>query len=156
MDLTEWRDEFPVLDRKTYLISASLGPIVARARDRIDEYLDAWASKGAPDLVWFEDIFPRHGDLKRSFAALAGCDPDELALTTNISIALSTIASCLDLSGTAEPDHPVGARLPDRRARLARVGPEAGRGDPWLRSADGLTIPTRGLPPTRSTNARRS
>ena len=52
--------------------------------------------EGAPDHVWFEDIFPRMAGLKRSFSALAGCDPDEVALTTNISIALATIASCLD------------------------------------------------------------
>ena len=99
MDLTAWRDEFPVLERKAYLISASLGPVSRRSRAYLEEYLDAWGSKGAPDLVWFEDIFPRMASLKRSFSSLAGCDPDEVALTTNISIALSTIASCLDLSG---------------------------------------------------------
>ena len=37
--------------------------------------------------------------LKTSFADLAGCDADELAITTNISIALATVASCLDFSG---------------------------------------------------------
>ena len=68
-------------------------------RRTCEEYMDAWGTKGAPDHVWFEDIFPRMGALKRSFSALAGCDPDEVALTTNISIALSTIASCLDFSG---------------------------------------------------------
>ena len=99
MDLTAWRDEFPVVGRKTYLISASLGPVSNRSRRMVDEYLDAWATKGAPDHVWFEDIFPRMAGLKRSFSALAGCDPDEVALTTNISIALATIASCLDQTG---------------------------------------------------------
>jgi selenocysteine lyase/cysteine desulfurase len=99
MDLSDWRAEFPVLERKTHLISASLGPLSLRSQAYLDEYMDAWGTKGAPDHVWFEDIFPRMRALKRSFSALAGCDPDEVALTTNISIALSTIASCLDLSG---------------------------------------------------------
>ena len=71
-DLASYRDEFPVLDRKTYLISASLGPISHRSRALLDGYLDAWATKGAPDHVWFEDIFPSMAGLKRSFSALRG------------------------------------------------------------------------------------
>jgi kynureninase len=85
--LVDYRDEFPVVGSKAYLISASLGPISGRSRAYVDGYLDAWATKGAPDHVWTEDIFPTMGALKRSFAALAGCDADEVALTTNISIA---------------------------------------------------------------------
>jgi kynureninase len=136
-DLADYRSEFPVLDRSAYLISASLGPIGTRARNRIDAYLDAWASKGAPDLVWFEDIFPAMRGLKRTFAGLAGCDAGELAITTNISIALSTVATCLDLSGPrnrivlSELDFPT-----DGHVWLAQPGAEL----VWLRSADGLTI----------------
>jgi kynureninase len=137
-DLADYRSEFPVLERTAYLISASLGPIGTRARSRLDAYLDAWASKGAPDLVWFEDIFPAMGDLKRTFAGMTGCDPDELAITTNISVALSTIATCLDLSGSrnrvilSELDFPT-----DGHVWLAQPGAEI----VWLPSEDGLTIP---------------
>jgi kynureninase len=139
--LTDYRDEFPVVGRKAYLISASLGPISVRARTYVDGYLDAWASKGAPDHVWMEDIFPTMGALKRSFAALAGCDADEVALTTNISIALSTVASCLDLSGErnrvllSELDFPTDGHVWLAWART--TGAEI----VWLRSPDGLTIP---------------
>ena len=141
MDLTAWRDEFPVLERKAYLISASLGPVSRRSRNSLENYLDAWGFKGAPDLVWFEDIFPRMAALKRSFSALAGCDPDEVALTTNISIALSTVASCLDLSGErrtvilSELDFPTDGQVWIAWAR------KAGAEIRWLRSPDGLTIP---------------
>ena len=139
-DLVSYRSEFPVLEQKTYLISASLGPVSNRSRQYLDEYVDAWAAKGAPDHVWMEDIFPRMGALKRSFASLAGCDPDELAITSNISIALATIASCLDFSGSrrrvilSELDFPT-----DGHVWLAqeRRGAEL----VWLRSEDGLTIP---------------
>ena len=91
----------------------------------VDGYLDAWASKGAPDHVWFEDIFPRMAGLKRSFAALAGCDTDEVALTTNISIALSTVASPRSLRGATDdplvrtglpPTDTSGSRGPARPA----------------------------------------
>jgi kynureninase len=138
-DLASYRSEFPVVERKAYLISASLGPVSERSRRLLDEYMDAWAAKGAPDHVWFEDIFPRMRALKSSFARLAGCDPDELAITTNISIAISTIASALAFGGRnkvvlSELDFPT-----DGHVWLA----QAGRGVEieWLRSPDGLTIP---------------
>lgn len=138
-ELESYRDEFPVLARKTYLISASLGPISNRSRRNLDEYLDAWAAKGAPDEVWFEDIFPRMRGLKASFARLSGSDPEELAITTNISIAISTIASALDFTERnrvvlSELDFPT-----DGHVWLAqrRRGVEI----EWLRSPDGLTIP---------------
>jgi len=128
-----------VLSRKTYLISASLGPVSTRGRANLDAYLDAWGSKGAPDHVWFEDIFPTMRRLKTSFAHLAGCDADELAITTNISIALATIASALDFGERtkvvmSELDFPT-----DGHVWLAHA--KRGVEIEWLRSPDGLTIP---------------
>lgn len=139
--LADYRDEFPVLQRKAYLISASLGPVSERSRRYLSSYMDAWATKGAPDHVWMEDIFPQMGRLKSTFAALAGCDADELAITTNISIALSTIASSLDLSGDrnrivmSRLDFPTDGHVWIAWAR--RTGAEI----VWLDSRDGLTIP---------------
>jgi selenocysteine lyase/cysteine desulfurase len=79
--------------------------------------------------------------LKRSFASLAGCEPDEVALTTNVSIALSTVASSLDLSGPrnrivmSELDFPTDGHV--WLAWTRRMGAEI----EWLTSPDGLTIP---------------
>ncbi|HJP65092.1 MAG TPA: aminotransferase class V-fold PLP-dependent enzyme [Actinomycetota bacterium] len=139
MDLADYRDEFPVVGAKSYLISASLGPISHRARRYLDEYLDAWAAKGAPDLVWPEDIFPHMGAVKRSFGSLVGADPDELAITVNVSLALSTVMSCLDFSKRrkiilSELDFPTdGHTALAQRARGAEVV--------YLPSLDGLTVP---------------
>ena len=140
-DLASYRDEFEVVRRKAYLISASLGPVGDRSKRHLDDYIRAWSEKGAPDHVWFEDIFPAMGRLKRTFAALSGCDPDEVALTTNISIALATIASCLDLTGErrrillSELDFPTDGHV--WRAWADRTGAEL----VWLRSPDGRTLP---------------
>jgi kynureninase len=128
-----------VLARKTYLISASLGPVSGRSRSYLDGYLDVWADEGAPDIVWMEHIFPRMASVKRSFAALAGCDPDEVAITSNISVAISTVASCLDFSQRSkvilsELDFPTDGHV-WLAQRLRGVEIE------WLRSPDGLTIP---------------
>ncbi|MBI4173030.1 MAG: aminotransferase class V-fold PLP-dependent enzyme, partial [Actinobacteria bacterium] len=138
MDLEAYREEFPVLARKAYLISASLGPVSRRALDWLREYLDVWAAEGAPDIVWMDHVFPRMGQVKRTFATLVGCDLDEVAITTNVSIALSTIASCADFSKRrkvvlSELDFPTDGHVwLAQRARGAEVV--------FLPSPDGLTV----------------
>jgi kynureninase len=137
-DLTAYRDEFPVVNRKSYLISASLGPVSNRARRYLDDYMDAWGAKGAPDHVWPEEIFPRMAAVKRTFGAMVGADPDELAITVNVSLALSTIMSCLDLSKRrkiilSELDFPTDGHVAlAQRARGAEV---------VFLPSDGLTVP---------------
>jgi kynureninase len=139
-DLEAYRDEFPVLAKKAYLISASLGPVSNRGRRFLDEFVDAWATKGAPDPVWGEDVFPRMGQLKRTFGGMVGAGPDEVAITVNVSLALSSILSCLDLSGPrnrivlSELDFPTDGHVAlAQRRRGAEVV--------FLPSPDGLTVP---------------
>ncbi len=140
MDLSAYREEFPVLERKAYLISASLGPVSRRSRALLEEYVAAWAEMGSPEPVWFERIFPMLRRVKESFAGLIAADTDELAITTNVSHALSSIASCVDFSGErnrvvlSELDFPTEAhvwRAQERRGAEVVVLP----------SPDGLTIP---------------
>jgi kynureninase len=139
MDFDGYRDEFPVVGRKAYLISASLGPVSIRAQRYLQQYVDAWASKGAPDHVWGEDVFPRMGELKRTFGRLVGADADELAITVNVSLAMSTVASCIDFSRrpkviATELDFPTNGHVwLAHRRRGAEVV--------FLESRDGLTIP---------------
>jgi kynureninase len=139
VDFARYRDEFPVVGRKAYLISASLGPVSLRSRRYLDEYADAWATKGAPDPVWLEDIFPRMREVKATFGRLVGVDPEELAITVNVSLALSAILSCVDFSSRrkvilSELDFPT-----DGHVALAyrRRGAES----VFLESPDGLTVP---------------
>jgi hypothetical protein len=44
MDFERYRDEFPVVGPKAYLISASLGPVSLRAQRYLQQYMDAWAT----------------------------------------------------------------------------------------------------------------
>ena len=139
MDVERYRDEFPVLREKAYLISASLGPVSTRARRYLDEYMDVWAAEGAPDPVWMEHIFPQMGRLKDTFGTMVGADRDELAISVNVSLALAAIMSCVDFSARrkivlSELDFPTDGHVSlAHRTRGAEVV--------FLRSSDGLTIP---------------
>jgi len=139
-DLESYRDEFGVLRRKAYLISASLGPVSGRSKRYLQEYVDAWEEMGAPEPVWFERIFPRIRLVKELFADLVGADAGELAITTNVSTALSSIASCMDFPPErnrvilTELDFPTEGHVwLAQRRRGAEVV--------FLKSPDGLTVP---------------
>jgi kynureninase len=139
--LEDYRSEFPVVERKSYLISASLGPVSGRAKAQLQEYVEAWETMGAPEPVWFERIFPKIGEAKRTYAGMIGADPAELAISTNVTLALSSVLSCLDLGGQrnrivlTELDFPTDGHVAlAQRRRGAEVV--------FLRSPDGLTVPT--------------
>ena len=138
-DLEAYREEFPVVGRKAYLISASLGPVSHRAKRYLDEYVDIWATEGAPDPVWMEHIIPQMGRLKDTFGALVGAERQELAITLNVSLALSTVMSSIDWSARTkivltELDFPTDGHVSIAQERL-------GADVVFLRSPDGLTIP---------------
>src|SRR5213083_2372781 len=128
IDVDAYRAEFPVLEKKAYLISASLGPVSTRAQRYLQEYVDVWATEGAPDPVWMEHIFPQMARLKGTFGALVGADADEVAIT-----------SCVDFGARhkiilSELDFPTDGHVAlAHRARGAEVV--------FLKSPDGLTIP---------------
>jgi kynureninase len=138
--LEEYRAEFPVVQRKSYLISASLGPVSARARRHLEEYVEGWETIGAPEPFWFGRIFPRIGQLKRLYGRMIGAEPSELAITTNVTMALASVLSCLDLSGDrnrivlTELDFPTDGHVAlAQRRRGAEVS--------FLKSPDELTVP---------------
>ncbi len=91
-----YRDEFPVLKRQTYLISASLGPLSNRSRRYAESFLDLWQTAGSPDVVWFENIFPTYDRIRALFSQMIGARAHEIALAPNISVALSIVASLFD------------------------------------------------------------
>jgi kynureninase len=94
--VTSYRDEFPVLAERTYLISASLGPLSRRSRKLAEEHLDLWQRLG-PEELWFEHGLPRLQECREAFARLVGADADEVAIVPSVSAGMSSFATCLDL-----------------------------------------------------------
>ena len=95
-DLASYRDEFPVVKERTYLISASLGPLSRRARAAAEEHLDLWQRYG-PEELWFDHGLPALQRCRERFATLIGADVEEIAIVPSVSAGLSSLATCLDL-----------------------------------------------------------
>ncbi|MEA2506016.1 MAG: hypothetical protein QOH48_634 [Actinomycetota bacterium] len=94
-DLASYRAQFPVVNQRTYLISASLGPLSSRSRTLAMEHLDLWERLG-PEELWGDHGLPRLQQCREQFAMLIGADVDEVAIIPSVSSGLSSIATCLD------------------------------------------------------------
>ena len=95
IDYRAYRDEFPILAERTYLISASLGPLSRRARRAAEEHLDLWQRLG-PEELWLAHALPKLEQCRDQFSQIIGADPDEVAIVPSVSSGLSSIASCID------------------------------------------------------------
>ena len=94
-DLLAWRDEFPILQRKTYLNSCSLGPLSRRAMAAMERFEEQWNEHGAQS--WYGMWMGELAALRAKVARLIGAQPHEIAIAPSVSGALSEIASGLDL-----------------------------------------------------------
>jgi kynureninase len=94
MNWTGWRDEFPILSRRTYLNSCSLGALSRRAVERVSTFHDDWHDLGAS--AWYETWVGRMVELRTRVARMIAARPEEVALAASTSAALSVIASAFD------------------------------------------------------------
>jgi kynureninase len=95
--LLQWREEFPILERTTYMISNSLGAMPRGVYAQMHQYAETWATRGV--RAWEEgwwDMAVRTGDL---IGALIGAEPGEISLHQNVTLTQAIISSCFDFRG---------------------------------------------------------
>jgi kynureninase len=95
LDLLAYRADYPILARKVYLNSCSLGALSTRVMDGLSRFQEYWNEHGAQ--AWYHIWMGEIAALRGKFAQLIGAQPHEIALATNVSSALSAITSALDL-----------------------------------------------------------
>ena len=95
-ELLIYRDEFPILARKTYLNSCSLGALSLRSIQGMTRYLEMWNEWGAH--AWYEIWLGEIAKARQKFATLIGAQLHEVAIAPSVSAAVSSIATALDYS----------------------------------------------------------
>ncbi len=95
-ELLTYRAEFPILQRKTYLNSCSLGALSVRSMQGMEQFMEMWNEWGAH--AWYEIWLGEVAKARHKFAALIGAQVHEVAIAPSVSVALSTIATALDYS----------------------------------------------------------
>ena len=136
--LLVWREEFPILEHTTYMISHSLGAMPRRAQTALQQFTDIWATRGV--RAWEEGwwMMPLTcGDL---IGSIIGAPKGRIVMHPNVSICQSIITSCFDWNGPRNKLITDGLNFPSNDYiyhGLARQGAEIVS----VASADGMTIP---------------
>jgi len=91
------RAEFPILSRKTYLNSCSLGALSHRSEAWLDDFRERWHDMGAS--AWYEHWLGRIEELRTRLAAFWGSATDEVALLPSTSAALSVVSESARADG---------------------------------------------------------
>jgi selenocysteine lyase/cysteine desulfurase len=85
------RHRFSIFDSAVYVNSCSQGALSDTVRAAYEAYLEDWSQRGAPWEYWVE----RAEAARSTFAALVSAEPDDVAVTTSLSAAVSAFASAL-------------------------------------------------------------
>ena len=96
MELTSYRDRFPILASTTYLINHSLGAMPAEAERRLQQFAEEWKTRGARAWGegWWDSVY-RVGDLVGS---IIGAAPGSTVMHQNVTVAEAIVLSCFDLT----------------------------------------------------------
>jgi kynureninase len=96
-ELQKWREEFPILERTTYMISNSLGAMPRRVYHEMQAYADSWAHRGV--RAWEEGWWDMAVGVGDKIAPLIGAHSGEISLHQNVTLIQAVISSCFDFRG---------------------------------------------------------
>lgn len=93
LDPEQWRPRFPILERRTYLISNSLGAMPGEAQEALQEYCRRWATDGV--RAW-QDWWELPAVVANEIAPLVGAEPDSITMHLNVTATQAIVASCFE------------------------------------------------------------
>ena len=92
--LLQYRREFPILERSTYLVSNSLGAMPRAVAERLAQYVDDWAELGV--RAWTKGWWEMPVKVGDEIAPLIGAKSGEVVMVPNVTLAQATVLSALD------------------------------------------------------------
>jgi len=92
VDLTAYRDRFPILAETTYLINHSLGAMPAAAEERLVEYARVWRTRGI--RAWGEGWWTMPVEVGDQIGRIVGAQPGTTVMHQNVSVAEAIVLSC--------------------------------------------------------------
>jgi L-cysteine/cystine lyase len=119
-DPIQFRSQFPVLNRLSYLNAGTEGPVPRRAAEAVHARIDDDLANGRCGRPYFEALMDLALRLREGYARVLGCAPTEVALTGSTTDGVNTVLSGLELRRgdeivTSDEEHP-GLLAPLARA----------------------------------------
>jgi kynureninase len=140
--LLQYRPEFPILERTTYLISNSLGAMPRGVYDAMQGYADTWAVRGV--RAWEERWWMLAAEVGDEIGGLMNAPKGSVSTHQNVTTCQAVVASCFDFSGKRNKVVYSDMNFPSvmyfweaQQSRGARVH--------MVKTDDGITVPLQRL-----------
>jgi kynureninase len=91
-ELLDYRSEFPILEKTTYLINHSLGAMPAKVEERVAEYARAWRERGI--RAWGEGWWEMPMTVGDQIGRIVGAPAGSTVMHQNVAIAEAVVLSC--------------------------------------------------------------
>jgi kynureninase len=95
VDVSEYRDRFPILADTTYLINHSLAAMPAAAEDNLAEYARMWKTRGIRS--WGEGWWEMPLTVGDQVGRIIGAPPGTTCMHQNVTVAAMVVLSCFRL-----------------------------------------------------------
>jgi kynureninase len=92
VQLTAYRDRFPILGETTYLINHSLGAMPAGAEERLASYAHTWKTRGI--RAWAEGWWEMPITVGDQIGRIIGAPPGSTVMHQNVAVAEAIVLSC--------------------------------------------------------------
>ena len=138
LGLLAFRQEFPILDHSTYLVSNSLGAMPRGVPDRLAAYADLWADRGV--RAWQEAWWDLPGSVADEIAPLIGAEPGEMIMLPNVSMAQATVLTAIHYPKTRNRIVMTELDFPSVRYVYDQLATRLGAEIVVIPSDDGITI----------------
>lgn len=136
--LLAFREEFPILERTTYLVSNSLGAMPRAVPERLAEYAREWAELGV--RAWARGWWEMPVRLGNVVAPLLNAPAGSIVAHPNVSIAQSMVLSALDYDDGRDTVVMTELDFPSVRYAYEGLARRLGARVVTVPSDDGLTI----------------
>jgi kynureninase len=136
--LLAFREEFPILEKTTYLVSNSLGPMPRTVPEKLAEYARAWGELGVK--AWNRGWWEMPVDVGNKIAPLVNAGDGEIVMMPNVTIAQTAVLSAIDFPRDRDTVVMTELDFPSVRYAYAEMAERLGARVVVVPSDDGITI----------------
>jgi kynureninase len=124
VELSDYRDRFPILDGTTYLINHSLAAMPAEAERRLADYARMWKTRGIRS--WAEGWWDMPLTVGDQIGRIINAQPGSVTMHQNVTIAEAIVLSCFSFDGPRRKIVYEHANFPSVRYLFQADGPARG------------------------------
>jgi kynureninase len=136
--LLAFREEFPILEKTTYLVSNSLGPMPRTVPEKLAEYARDWGELGVK--AWNRGWWEMPVEVGNEIAPLISAGDGEIVMMPNVTIAQTAVFSAIDFPRERDTVVMTELDFPSVRYMYAEMAQRLGARVVVVPSDDGISI----------------